>query len=123
MTFRQLTGIAEKVVAATQRRLPPDIREPALQVPVCFEPRPNDDILSEGWEPDILGLFVGPSHSAGPGAAEPLPAQILLFLDNLWDYAEGDEEIYRDEVRITYLHELGHYLGWDESDLEARGLD
>jgi len=26
-------------------------------------------------------------------------------------------------VRITYLHELGHYLGWDESDLEARGLD
>ncbi|MEX2043899.1 MAG: metallopeptidase family protein, partial [Opitutus sp.] len=23
----------------------------------------------------------------------------------------------------TYLHELGHYLGWDEDELTARGLD
>ena len=123
MTFRQLIGIAGEVVAATQRSLPAQIREPALRVPVCFEPHPNDDILAEGWEPDILGLFVGPPYSADPGDPEPLPSQILLFLENIWDYAEGDKEVYRDEVRLTYLHELGHYLGWDESDLEARGLD
>ena len=36
---------------------------------------------------------------------------------------EGDVEIFRDECRLTYLHELGHYLGWDEDDLTARGLD
>lgn len=123
MTFLQLARIAEKVIADTQRRLPADIREPASGVPVCFEPRPNDDILAEGLEPDILGLFVGPSHSEDPGAAEPLPSQVLLFLENIWDFAEDDEAVYRDEVRITYLHELGHYLGLDESDLEARGLD
>jgi len=123
MNFRQLAAIAEKVVAANQRRLPPEIRERAQQVPVCFEPLPNDDILAEGWEPDILGLFVGPPHSEDPGSAEPLPSQILLFLENIWDYAEDDEAVYRAEVRITYLHELGHYFGWDEFDLEARGLD
>ena len=27
-----------------------------------------------------------------------------------------------EEVRITYIHEFGHYLGLDESELEARGL-
>ena len=123
MTFRQLTTIAAKVVTATQRRLPPAVRDQALRVPVCYEAQPNADILAEGWEPDILGLFVGPPHSADPGDPEPLPPQILLFLENLWDFAEGDENIYRDEVRVTYLHELGHYLGWDESDLETRGLD
>jgi predicted Zn-dependent protease with MMP-like domain len=123
MTFSHLSKTAGEVVAATQHRLPPQVREPASQVPVCFEPHPNDDILAEGWEPDILGLFVGPPYSAGEGDLEPLPSQILLFLENIWDYAEGDEAVYRDEVRITYLHELGHYLGWDESDLEARGLD
>jgi predicted Zn-dependent protease with MMP-like domain len=32
-------------------------------------------------------------------------------------------EVFRDEVRLTYLHELGHYLGWDEDELAARGLD
>lgn len=122
MTFHRLSKIAGEVVAATQHRLPAQVREPALSVPLCFEPQPNDDILAEGWEPDILGLFVGPPYGAA-GDAEPLPSQILLFLDNIWDFAGGDEAVYRDEVRLTYLHELGHYLGWDESDLEERGLD
>ena len=123
MKFRQLSSVANDVVAATQRRLPAAVREPALAVPVCFESQPGPDILAEGWEPDILGLFVGRGHADETAAVEPLPPQILLFLDNLWDYAEGDPGVFREEVRITYLHELGHYLGWDESDLEARGLD
>ncbi|MDD2763254.1 MAG: metallopeptidase family protein [Opitutaceae bacterium] len=123
MKLRQLATIASQVVAATQSRLPAAVREQARRVPVCYEPHPNDDILAEGWEPDLLGLFVGQPHDADPGAPQPLPPQILLFLENIWDYAEGDERIYRQEVRLTYLHELGHYLGWDESDLEARGLD
>jgi len=122
MNLSQLTAVAAKVVAATQRRLPADVREPALLVPVCYEALPNQAILDEGWEPDILGLFVGQPHDADPGDPLPLPPQILLFLENIWDYAEGDEGIYRDEVRLTYLHELGHYLGWDEDEVEARGL-
>lgn len=123
MTFVHLTRIAEQVVSAAQRRLPAEVREVATGVPVCYEPAPNDAILEEGWEPDILGLFVGPAHNEEMSAADPLPPQILLFLENLWDYAEGDEEIYRDEVRLTYLHELGHYLGWDEEEVARRGLD
>ena len=34
----------------------------------------------------------------------------------------GDEADYKEEVRITYFHELGHYLGLEEDDLEERGL-
>jgi predicted Zn-dependent protease with MMP-like domain len=30
---------------------------------------------------------------------------------------------FRNEIRITYLHELGHYLGLDEDDLFERGLE
>ena len=52
-----------------------------------------------------------------------LPPQIILFLENLWDFAEGDEEIFRDEVHTTFLHELGHYLGLDEDELTERGLE
>jgi predicted Zn-dependent protease with MMP-like domain len=123
MTLRQLTALAAEVVAATQRQLPPPVRAPARRVPVCYEAQPNAGILAEGWEPDILGLFVGSPHDADPGAPDLLPPQILLFLENLWDYAEEDPAVFRDEVRLTYLHELGHYLGWDEGDLEARGLE
>jgi predicted Zn-dependent protease with MMP-like domain len=30
--------------------------------------------------------------------------------------------MYREEIRATFPHEPGHYLGLDEGDLEARGL-
>jgi predicted Zn-dependent protease with MMP-like domain len=124
MNFQLLTATAEQVVIQATRRLPEAVRAAAATVPVCYEPCPNAAIQAEGWEPDILGLFVGHSHGGGfePGSQD-LPPQILLFLENLWDYAEGDEALYRDEVRLTYLHELGHYLGWDEEEIARRGLD
>ncbi len=123
MNFQTLSTLAESVVAAAQRRLPASVRTAAESVPVCFEPVPNDAILADGWGPDILGLFVGHVHQGELSEGTPLPPQILLFLENIWDYAEGDEEIYRDEVRLTYLHELGHYLGWDEDEVARRGLE
>jgi predicted Zn-dependent protease with MMP-like domain len=92
-------------------------------VPVHYEKAPAPDLLAEGFEPDILGLFTGNPHGTEFAHDNPAPPQILLYLESLWDYAEEDVEIFRDEVRLTYLHELGHYLGWDEDELTARGLD
>ncbi len=123
MKLPRLTASARQVVAAAQRRLPVEVRTAAAAVPVCYEPRPNAALRAEGCEPDLLGLFVGHEHGGELADAQPLPPQILLFLVNLWDYAGGDESAYRDEVRLTYLHELGHYLGWDEDEITRRGLD
>ena len=123
MTSRQLISIAQQVVATAQRRLPAEVREATAVVPVCYESHPNEAILTEGFEPDTLGLFVGHEHGGELAEADPLPPQILLFIENIWDLAEGDESAYRDEVRLTYLHELGHYLGWDEDEVARRGLE
>ncbi len=123
MTHSRLAEIAVDVVGATQRRLPPEIRPLARNVPVHYERVPDADIIAEGFEPDILGLFTGSAHGEELAHDNPAPPQILLYLENLWDFAEEDVEIFRDEVRLTYLHELGHYLGWDEDEVAARGLD
>ena len=121
MTLARLTAIAVETVAATQRKLPPEIRPLARAVPVHYEAGPAADLLAEGFEPDILGLFTGDPY--GESSDNPSPPQILLYLESLWDFAEEDPEVFREEVRLTYLHELGHYLGWDEDELTARGLD
>lgn len=121
MTAKERLRIATDTVTATQRQLPASIRPLAATVPVHFEERPEADLLAEGLEPDILGLFSGEPH--GETSDNPVPAQIHLFLENIWDYAEGDEAIFRDEVQLTYLHELGHYLGWDEDQVAERGLE
>ena len=123
MKASQLEHIASEVVSATQARLPPDLRKVAGQVAVHFEPSPGPDVLEEGFEPDLLGLFTGSALGAEDAGVGSAPPQIHLYLANLWDYAEGDREAFRDEVHLTYLHELGHFLGWDEDQIAARGLD
>ena len=123
MNLARLTQLAADVVAATQRQLPPEIRALALAVPVHFEATPHASVLAEGFESDILGLFTGQPHGTEFSSDQPDPPQILLYLENLRDLAGGDPEVFREETRLTYLHELGHYLGWDEEELAARGLD
>ena len=46
----------------------------------------------------------------------------LRTLAELWDYCGEDLPTFDEEVRITYIHEFGHFLGLDESELESRGL-
>ncbi|MEI8089897.1 MAG: metallopeptidase family protein [Opitutaceae bacterium] len=123
VTQDQLTAFAAETVTTTQRALPEPLRALACTVPVHYETLPDADTLAEGFPEDILGLFSGDPHGSSLNQDQPQPPQIILYLENLWDYAEADRRIFRQEVRLTYLHELGHYLGWDEDELAARGLD
>ena len=121
--WQRLRNLALAEVEATLGALPTPLRQRAQALPVTFERKPNAAHQRDGIEPDTLGLFVGPEFAYEETTALPLPPQIILFLENLWDFAEGDEDIFRDEVHTTFLHELGHYLGLDEGDLFERGLE
>jgi predicted Zn-dependent protease with MMP-like domain len=121
--WNKLHTLASEEVDRTLAELPAPLRERAQPLPVTLERRPNAAQRIDGIEPDTLGLFVGPEFAHEDFAALPLPPQIILFLENIWDQAEADEESFREEIRTTYLHELGHYLGLDEDDLFDRGLE
>jgi predicted Zn-dependent protease with MMP-like domain len=118
-----LHRLAQAEVKRTLAALPAALRDRAATLPVTCEAAPHADFVADGIEPDTLGLFTGPAFDEETHTASPVPPQIILYLENLWNFAEGDETIFRTEVRTTYLHELGHYLGLDEDDLTARGLD
>lgn len=120
--WSRLLSLAQEEVSTTLHELPPELRARASPLPVVYERVPGRELLADGIEPDTLGLFVGEAFPDGEGGPSPLPPQIILFLENLRDFAEGDEEVYLDEVHITYIHELGHYLGLNEEELEDRGL-
>lgn len=112
---------AEAVVRDVRAALPEAVREAAAGVAVRLEGRVPRHWLDEGIEPDSLGLFSGPSmRDPDPGDEAPL---VTLFLDNLWDWCGGDEEAFDEEVERTFLHELGHFLGLEEADMESRDLD
>ena len=119
----KLHALALEEVKATLAALPGPLRDRAQALPVTYERQPNAAQRRDGIEPDTLGLFVGPEFACEETTSLPLPPQIILFLENLWDMAEADEEFFREDVHTTYLHELGHYLGLDEEDLFDRGLE
>jgi predicted Zn-dependent protease with MMP-like domain len=114
--------VAEEEVAGVIRRLPVDLREQAEGLPVTYEGRPSPGMRKDGIEPDTMGLFVGAEFGDEVTAGADVPPQIILFLDVIREEAEEDEAVFRREVRTTYLHELGHYLGLDEEGLEDRDL-
>jgi predicted Zn-dependent protease with MMP-like domain len=122
MPHPKLLRLAEAEVQRNLERLPADVREAAAECVVSFEDISDAVAADDAMADDLLGLFEGLSRlDPLPGGPEDMP-RIRLFLDNLWDYAGNDERVFRREVRITWLHELGHYLGWGEEEVEELGL-
>lgn len=119
--WNKLCRLASREVEATLAGMPKPLQAQAGTLPVTFERQPSAGLQADGIEPDTLGLFTGPEF-ADEGNV-PLPPQIILFLENLWDFAKGDERVFQEEVRTTFLHELGHYLGLGEDEIAGRGLE
>jgi predicted Zn-dependent protease with MMP-like domain len=109
--WEEMKAEALKVVEATIAEFPPEIRAEAEKVPVLFKEVCEDD-------PDILGTY---GHFV-PGEVSEANGPIILYLLTIDDFCYDEGVDFAEEVRVTYLHELGHHLGWDEGDLEERGL-
>lgn len=120
---RRLYLAAHKEVAQVVSLLPRELQSHARQIAVHFEMTPRPFELKAGIDADTLGLFQGDSFAESASQVSAIPPQIILYMENLWEFSRRDSETFREEVRRTYLHELGHYLGLDEDDLTARELD
>jgi predicted Zn-dependent protease with MMP-like domain len=68
----------------------------------------------------LYGLFDGAPR--GSSDAEALPPRITIYARALAEDFPTDTEL-KSEVRKTLVHEIGHYLGLEESDLAGRGLE
>lgn len=117
--FAYLIEAATEEIEKTRSELPAPLRDALSEVAMVLEEFPSPEHEADGVESDQLGLFEG---SDATDSASPQMPRIVLWLGNLWDLAEAEEDAYREEVRVTFLHELGHYLGLDEEDLTERGL-
>ena len=121
-------AMVEAVVEEALLALHPSIRSYLQNVAILLEDVPAEDLCFQYHPPappsEILGYFAGVSlrDRSIDNPWSTLPSAIVLFRKNLERIA-WDRERMIDELRITVFHEVGHFLGLDEADLEARGLD
>ncbi len=117
----------EATVEAALAALPDQVRRYLSNVAITVEDLPSeDDLLAADppLSPGLLGLFRGAPYGqkASMDPWSHLPSGIVLFQKNLERFARSREEL-AEEIRITLVHEVGHFLGLDEDELYARGLD
>ncbi len=117
------TKFFEEAIAEALDNLPRSIREYVANVPILIEDFPTlDRVVGERLSPQLLGLFVGiPRTQAAATEQVPDLDQILLFKGNLEKICRDREELI-EQIQVTVRHEIGHYLGLDENDLERLGL-
>jgi predicted Zn-dependent protease with MMP-like domain len=117
------TAIADEA-ARTIAQLPERFRRRIGNVPIFLEARPSVALIRDGFDSRALGLFFGPSQiEVQPYEPSSEPTGITLFTHCLWDTFGLDEAELLEEVRVTVLHEVGHFLGLDEEDVAALGLE
>jgi len=112
-----------KVVGEALDSLPVRFRRRLRNVAVLVEDVPAGQLdprkmLEENPDQDLLmGEFVGVPETDKSVFVEAGPDCIVLYQKNIEAVCESDEEV-REEIRLTVLHELGHYFGMTEDELE-----
>lgn len=101
--------------------------EPSEEQLAAFDEEDYDDGMElDGLfteEGDLLGLYDGVSlydRGDGYGAGGDYPDTITIF-KGPHERLEGDREEILEEVRRTVIHEIAHYFGMDEEQVDDMG--
>ena len=102
--------------------LPPELSALLDNVAIVVDEWPDysTPLVAEGPEDTLYGLYEGvPLTERGWGYSGVLPDKITIFRGPLERDFEPDE--LEEQVRITVVHEIAHYFGFDEDRLEELG--
>src|SRR6266850_520588 len=118
-----------KLVEEVLERLPTRFRKRIHNVTVLVENVPPEQLPrrssqngrtldSDDAENLVLGIFEGvPTTKKSTFDLPAGPDRIVLYQKNIEAVSSSENEI-RKEIRLTVIHELGHYFGMTEAQLE-----
>jgi len=111
----------EQLVAEAITLIPRRFRREMKNIAIIVDDEPSDELLEEMEiePPDSLyGLYQGtplPERSATWG--NTLPDCVTLFQKPIEEDCEDDDDI-RMVIGETLIHEIGHYFGLSEEEIE-----
>jgi predicted Zn-dependent protease with MMP-like domain len=112
----------EQLVAEAVTLIPARFRREMKNLALVVEKEPSAELLEEMEiePPDSLyGLYQGtPLPERNWGFGNALPDRITLFQRPIEEDCEDEDEI-RVVIGETLIHEVGHYFGLSEEEIEA----
>jgi predicted Zn-dependent protease with MMP-like domain len=114
----------DRVVKRAIKRIPPEIREHLHNVLITVQKRPAREVLAEispHRDESVLGMYQGTSLRDRTLMYPPLyPDTIVLFQEPLEKMCGTIKEL-EDQIEITVVHEIAHFLGISEERLAELG--
>ena len=122
MAYRTSREQFERLVDRAVETLPEEYTKYFSNITIIVEDYPSDSDLRQTGVRDglLLGLFQGVPHPHKGGFFEipyPMPDRIVLFQRNIEAICSSGEELV-EQIQKTVVHEVGHYFGLSEEDLE-----
>lgn len=116
----------DAVVQKAVKRIPDEIRRHLDNIIITVRKRPTTTMLRElgiEYDDELLGLFQGVPLIERSVTSPPLfPDTIYLFQEPLENMCETAEEL-EEQIEITVVHEVAHYIGMDEQRLIELGYE
>ncbi|MEO0128825.1 MAG: metallopeptidase family protein [candidate division WOR-3 bacterium] len=101
----------EEAIKESLKKLPKILRDKLVNVEFVIEDKPIP-------QKNLLGLYQGvPLKKRGFWYGNVLPDKITLFKYNIENFTKNDDEAKRLIYEVL-LHEIGHYFGFDETELQ-----
>ena len=116
MKREQFANIVEEVLES----LPHEFRRRIRNLTLLVEDAPPKEPSPQPGQPKklLLGLFHGvPRTKKSVFDLATGPDYIVLYQKNIEAVCSNEAEI-REQIRLTVIHELGHYFGMDENQLK-----
>jgi len=111
----------ETLADSALESLPAAFKKRLKNISIAVEDYPSrEDSASVGVpRRELLGLFAGGGypHKDLVFTQSSLPDRVVLYQKNIERYCATREEL-AEEIRKTLLHEIGHYFGMSEEELE-----
>jgi len=115
-------GQFEKYVAEALASIPQRFRKAMQNIAIVVEDEPSRELLAEmDVEPPdtLLGLYQGtPLTERHWGYGNTLPDRVLIFQGPHQRAAEDEDDLIV-AIAETLIHEIGHYFGLSEEEIEA----
>ncbi len=107
-----------KVVEEVLDSLPQEFRSRIRNVAVLVEDMPPNPPQAGQQRRLLLGLFHGvPTTKKSIFDLTTGPDYIVLYQKNIEAVCSSEARV-REQIRLTVIHELGHYFGMDETQLK-----